>query len=272
MKRRTLLLWLALGGCRRHAGPGLGLSDGLLSVAAESGLDAERTRRGAAEIARLVAAARSELAADPTRPPAAALSALLFERWGFVREVDDTSLRHVLLPSVLEHRRGSCVGLGSLYLALADGLGLSAAGVLMPGHFYVRMREGSGSRNVELLRSGEAMSSDWYDRRFPIRGGGAREYARPLTASEALGGVHYNVGNERRRQRRWSEAEAAFTRAASAFPDLSEAHASLGAVQQLLGRLPAATASYRRAMAVNPHLPGVKENLALLEAERAAGR
>ena len=157
----------------------------------------------------------------------------------------------MLLPSVLEHRRGSCVGLGSLFLALAEVLGWSAAGVLMPGHFYARVREATGARNVELLRAGEAMPDAWYERRFPVPGGSAREYARPLTAQEVLGVVHYDVGNERRRQRRLSEAQAAFARAARAFPDLSEAHASLGAVQHLLGDLPAATASYRRARDAN---------------------
>jgi tetratricopeptide (TPR) repeat protein len=222
------------------------------------------------EVTRLVALAQSELATSSGRSPASVLSALIFERWGFVREVEDTNLRYVLLPSVLEHRRGSCVGLGSLFLALADGLRWSAAGVLMPGHFYARVREATGERNVELLRAGEAMPDTWYERRFPIPGGSAREYARALTGSEVIGVVHYDVGNERRRQRRLSEARAAFERATLAFPDLSEAHASLGAVQHLLGNWQAATASYQRARHANPQLPGVTENLVLLEAERAA--
>ena len=139
----------------------------------------------------------------------------------------------------------------------------------MPGHFYARVHQPNGPRNVELLRAGEAMPNSWYEQRFPIPGGSAREYSRPLTDSEVLGVVHFDVGNERRRQRRLSEARVAFERAARAFPDLSEAHASLGAVQHLLGDLQAASESYRRAQHANSHLPGVAENLALLDAERA---
>jgi regulator of sirC expression with transglutaminase-like and TPR domain len=270
MKRRSLLLLLATAGCNHKAGPALGLTGGLLKVARQSGVDDERLSRCSTEVARLVALAQRELSVSPAGSPALLLSALIFEQWGFVREVEDTSLRYVLLPSVLEHRRGSCVGLGSLFLALADAVRCPAAGVLMPGHFYARVREATGQRNVELLRGGEAMPDAWYERRFPVPGGSAREYARPLTSSEVLGVVHYDVGNERRRQRRLSEAQAAFARAAQDFPDLSEAHASLGAVQHLLGDLQAATLSYRRARDVNPHLPGVADNLALLEAERAA--
>lgn len=269
MTRRSLLLLLAASGCHHESASSLGLTRALSLVARQSGSADETLSKSSAEVARLVALAQRELSASPARSPAALLSSLIFEQWGFTREVDDQSLRYVLLPSVLEHRRGSCVGLGSLFLAIAEGLGWSAAGVLMPGHFYARVQEPSGPRNVELLRAGEAMPDSWYERRFPVPGGSAREYARPLTVSEVLGVVHFDVGNERRRQRRFSEAQAAFARAVRAFPDLSEAHASLGAVQHLLGDLQAAFDSYRRARDANPHLPGVAENLALLEAERA---
>ena len=269
MKRRSLLLWIATSACHRERSPALGLSGALLEIARESGSNEERVSWSSGELERLTVIARGELARSPQRSPASVLVTLLFEQWGFVREVEDESLRYVLLPSVLEHRRGSCVGLGSLLLALAEGLPCSAAGVLMPGHFYVRVREPTGPRNVELLRGGEAMPDAWYERRFPVPGAAAHEYARPLTASEVLGVVHYNVGNERRRQRRLPEAQAAFARATHAFPGLSEAHASLGAVEQLLGNLPAASLNYRRARDANPHLPGVEQNLALLEAEQS---
>jgi tetratricopeptide (TPR) repeat protein len=268
-RRSLLLLLLAASGCQDESSSKLELRSALSLVARQSGLNDELLSKSSAEVARLVALARREIEASPARSPAEILSSLIFEHWGFTREVEDPSLRYVLLPSVLEHRRGSCVGLGSLFLAIAEGLGWSAAGVLMPGHFYARVHEPSGARNVELLRAGEAMPNSWYERRFPIPGGSAREYARPLTSSEVLGVVHYDVGNERRRQRRFSEAQAAFERAVRAFPDLSEAHASLGAVQHLKGELRAASESYRRAKEANPNLPGVAENLALLEADRA---
>ncbi len=193
----------------------------------------------------------------------------MFGPLGFVREVDDTGLGFVLLPGVLERRRGSCVGLGTLFLVLADALGWSASGVMMPGHFYVRVQERGQARNVELLRGGEAMPDAWYSRRFPVPGGSAHEYSRPLTAAEVLGVVEYNIGNERRRQLRLIEARAAFTRAVDAFPELAEAHASLAAVEQLLGNLDGAAEGYRKARAANPNLPGVEHNVALLTDQRA---
>jgi tetratricopeptide (TPR) repeat protein len=273
MKRRSLLWLLASSACHGTRGRELALARALVGVS--SGPDGPNTERASwalKELARLADDAETELARAPTRSPAAVISQLLFERWGFVREVTDTNLDFVLLPQVLERRRGSCVGLGTLFLALAEALGQVASGVMLPGHFYVRVQERGQSRNVELLRRGEAMPDAWYGQRFPVPGGSAPEYARALSRAEVLAVVEYNVGNERKRQIRLPEARAAFARAVQGFPELSEAHASLGAVEQLLGNLEAAAASYRRARAVNPHLPGVEQNLALLAAELSGRR
>jgi regulator of sirC expression with transglutaminase-like and TPR domain len=212
--------------------------------------------------------AREALAAAPAKPQVSVVCELLFERLGFSREVNDESLDFVLLPSVLRRRRGNCVGLGTLFLALAETLGWPASGVMMPGHFYVRVGDQEQHRNVELLHRGEAMPDSWYPQRFPIPGGSAPEYARPLTSSEVLGILEYDLGSAQRRAKRLEPARAAFTRSVSAFPDFSEAHASLGAVLHLLGHLDQAAASYRTALTKNPHLPGIEQNLALLEAER----
>jgi regulator of sirC expression with transglutaminase-like and TPR domain len=273
MKRRSLLLLLAGSACRREPGPELGLGRALVAAARQNAQASdEQASFCLAELERLAHGARAELAAAPGRSAAGVLSQLLFERWGFAREVEDRNLGFVFLPSVLEKRRGSCVGLGTLFLALANAVGVTACGVMMPGHFYVRTVERGQARNVELLRGGEAMPDAWYAQRFPVPGGSAHEYARPLSTAEVLGVVDYNLGNERRRQRRLSEARAAFQRAIRAFPELAEAHASLGAVEQLRGNLTGAAASYRRALEANPHLPGLQQNLALLTEELRRAR
>jgi regulator of sirC expression with transglutaminase-like and TPR domain len=269
MKRRSLLLLLAGTACHGRRSAELALGRELIASARRSSqANDEQAAAGLNELQRLADDARSELALVPRAPAADVLSRLLFERWGFVREVEDEDLAFVFLPSVLKRRRGSCVGLGTLFLALAEAVGVTARGVMMPGHFYVRVVERGPPRNVELLRAGEAMPNAWYSKRFPVQGGVAREYARPLTSAEVIGVVEYNLGNERRRQLRLSEARVAYQRATRAFPDLAEAHASLGAVEQLLGNLAAAAACYEHALEANPNLPGLKTNLALLTEER----
>ena len=271
MKRRTLLLLFAASGCARIApGPApTTFARALLGVARNAGkASAADVEWSLSELSHLSAMAREALAAAPAKPQATVVCELLFTRLGFAREVNDEALDFVMLPSVLRRRRGNCVGLGTLFLALAETLGWSASGVMMPGHFYVRVGDQEQHRNVELLRTGEAMPDTWYPQRFPIPGGSAPEYARPLSSGEVLGILEYNLGSAHRRAERLEPARAAFTRSVAAFPDFSEAHASLGAIEHLLGHLDQAAKSYAAALSKNPHLPGIEQNIALLDAER----
>jgi tetratricopeptide (TPR) repeat protein len=143
---------------------------------------------------------------------------------------------------------------------------------MVPGHFYVRAREGLARRNLELLHRGEQMPDAWYLARFPIPGGSASEYGRALSLSEVLAVIEYDVGNERNRQGRWLDAKRAYRAAATDFPDFAEAHASLGVVAHLLGQLDEARTHYQTARAANPYLPGIAHNLSLLEAELTSSR
>jgi tetratricopeptide (TPR) repeat protein len=199
----------------------------------------------------------------------AALGRVVFETLGFEREVDDDALEYVLLPNVLRNRRGSCVGLGSLYLALGERLGWSIQGVLVPSHFFVRIAEPGEPNNLELLRRGEVMPDSWYVDRFPVPGGSAPAYRRGLRPNEVVGVIEYNIGNQRKRAGRLRDAQRAYARARGHFPDFAEAHASAGALAQLMGALTTANEAYRAAKQAHPHLPGLDENLALLEAELA---
>ncbi|MEP7050471.1 MAG: transglutaminase family protein [Pseudomonadota bacterium] len=272
MNRRALLLALGTGACRAARAPSLTLARAALGVARDAGeANAEQERASISELLRIAELAKRALSKATSAAADQVLSELLFGSLGFVREVTDTSLQFVLLPGVLRERRGSCVGLGTLFLSLAEALGWSASGVMRPGHFYVRVqsapRAPSQTRNVELLHRGESLPDSWYAARFPIAAGGEREYGRPLSSRETLGVVQFNIGNERRRQRRLTEARRAYTAAAALFPAFAEAHASLGATLQVLGDLDQAAASYRSALRANSALPGVSENIALLEAE-----
>ena len=276
MNRRTALglLLLAAGGCSRpqdgaKAPPRV---RALLAAGHDFGESSGADEAFAwSELQRIAGLVRQVLREAPAPPPAVALSRVLFTTLGFVRDVEDTELAFVLVPSVLRRRRGSCVGLGSVYLALSEVLGIPSAGVLLPGHFFVRVSEQGRQRNVELLRQGEAMPDSWYHERYPIPGGQVSAYDRPLSADEVLGVIEYDIGNQRRRQGRPHDARRAYQRAVRHFPEFAEAHASLGAVHHLLGALDAAEAAYRAAEHANPWLPRLAGNIELLDKERARG-
>ena len=220
--------------------------------------------------------ALEQLAAQVTDDPRAAdtsmadrLRALLFDTQRFEREVTDDALRFVALPSVVAGRRGTCVGLGALYLALAERLGLEAHGVMVPGHFFVRVAEnGRPPINVELLRRGEALPESWYREKYGPWSPAASAYLRPLTLAEVVAIHWFNVGNSRQKAGDLPGAEHAFARAATEFPSFAEAQASLGTARQLRGDRVGAAAAYRAAERARPDLPGLAQNWLVL---RGAG-
>jgi tetratricopeptide (TPR) repeat protein len=245
----------------------LPLTDALLAVAQHWGQGADRVSAARAELDRIAARVREH--AD-SAPPHLVLAQIVFQELGFVREVEDESLDYVFLPSVLAQRRGSCVGLGSLYLALAEQLGWRMHGVMLPAHFFVVLDEQGVSRSIELLHHGEAMPDGWHRARFTAPA--APAYARALTRDEVVGVVEFDVGNQRKREGRLQDAQRAYESARRRFPDFAEAHASVGAVAHMLGVLDYSLDAYREAQRVNPELPGLAANLALLTAEREHGR
>ena len=195
------------------------------------------------------------------------INSVVFGELGFEREIESTASRFFQLSSVLGDRRGSCLGLGALYLAIGERIGVPLDGILLPGHFFVRTR-GPGGHNVELLRRGEAMPDEWYRKKYRPWPENRSAYFRPVTVSE-LGSIHwYNRGNDLRAAGDLGAAEQAFARAAQEFPGFAEAHASLGAAQQRRGAFAEAEASYRAAARAWPDLPGLAHNLELLQEQR----
>lgn len=274
MKRRELFALSALWtlGCAREPPPPAPRTRALLSAGSQFGEStAKDEATGLTELVHLAALVRQRVGrAAGVAAQSQALKDVVFEHAGFSREVEDPSVRFMLLPSVLGSRRGSCVGLATLYAALAEILGWSLDCVMRPGHMYTRLTHADGYSNLELLRRGETMPDVWYEERWPIPGGRAPGHGRPLGDQELLGVIAYNVGKQRQREQRYPAARHAFELATLRFPDFAEAHASLGAVLQLAGALGEAEIAYERARGVNPALPGVEHNLELLRAEQSA--
>ena len=249
------------GGCARGDGeeaPGP-IASALLGLAAELGAEPDQVIAAWQQIGVIA----QRVARRPEKDGVDALNAVVFSDLHFAREIEDDDLRFVSLPSVITGRRGSCLGLTALYLAVAERRRLPLDGVLLPGHIYTRA-PGPPPRNVELLRRGEAMPDGWYLEKYGSPPRDAGGYGRALSAIE-LTAVHwFNVGNRLRRLGDLARAEAAYARAAAEFPVFAEAHASLGTVRQLRGDGAGAAAAYDAAARAWPDLPGLEHNRAVL--------
>lgn len=69
---------------------------------------------------------------------------------------------YTFLPSVLDSRRGVCLGVSILYIALAQRLELPLEMVTPPGHIYVRVRDGNNLINIETTARGIHLDSEVY--------------------------------------------------------------------------------------------------------------
>lgn len=70
---------------------------------------------------------------------------------------------YTFLPSVLDSRRGVCLGVSILYLCLSQRLGLELEAITPPGHIYVRYVGADGNiLNIETTARGIDVPSEMY--------------------------------------------------------------------------------------------------------------
>ena len=69
---------------------------------------------------------------------------------------------YTFLPSVLDSRKGVCLGVSILYIAIAQRLDLELEMITPPGHIYVRYCDGDKAINIETTAGGVNLNSDVY--------------------------------------------------------------------------------------------------------------
>ncbi|MFT5319559.1 MAG: regulator of sirC expression with transglutaminase-like and TPR domain, partial [Chlamydiales bacterium] len=69
---------------------------------------------------------------------------------------------YTFLPSVLQSRKGVCLGVSTLYLCLAQRLDLNLEIITPPGHIYLRYNDGDSVINIETTARGIHLPSEKY--------------------------------------------------------------------------------------------------------------
>lgn len=223
------------------------------------------------EIARLADRLRPAVIdrTDPGRV-VAALNRFVFEEEGFVYDPAPGNTDNYLPGRVLERKRGNCLGLTVLYLALAERLGLPMRAVYVPSHCFPRYEDGGARINIETAQGGVEWGDARYARVFGVTP--ARPYLRSLGTREAIGVYLKSLGAARSREGREDEALDLY-RAASRFaPGLPDVAYNAGVSYQKMGRLDEAIAQYRKALSLDPALPAARDNLGVALASQGLYR
>ncbi len=191
------------------------------------------------------------------------LKTVVYGRWGIAFDSDQDDVQ-ALLPHTIFHRKsGSCLGVSMIFLMLAEQTGTPLHGVVLPGHFFVRYRDGERVQNIEPNREGYAHPDLYYRERYAVSDPPGY-YLGDLTRREAVGVLCYNLGNIFRERERPAEALALYRAAVERFDRYAEAWGNLAIILNRQGRNVDARAAMDSAYRRNSALPGIQENRAAL--------
>lgn len=121
------------------------------------------------------------------------------------------------VDAVLRDDTGNCLGHSTLYLAMAERLGLPLHGVAAPNHCFVRWDDGRVRRNIETTARGQARPDESY---VPedVRRAAPGLFLRNLTKREVLARILSNRSSTLMGLRHHAEAAEAASRAIALDP------------------------------------------------------
>lgn len=145
-----------------------------------------------------------------------AINRFVFDEMGFRFPPHSTYAKDVdlytFLPSVLDSRRGVCLGVSILYICLAQRLNLDLEIVTPPGHIYVRWHQGSQQINIETTARGIDLPNDEYL-------GVDTRSLQQRNIKETIGMAHFNQASVFWERQQYDKALSAYLKAKPYLPD-----------------------------------------------------
>ncbi|MCB1181520.1 MAG: hypothetical protein KDK55_05835 [Chlamydiia bacterium] len=136
---------------------------------------------------------------------------------------------YTFLPSVLDNHLGVCLGVTTLYLALAQRLDLPLEVVTPPGHIYCRYREGDKEINIETTARGVHMPTEIY-----LSVGTRASKIRNI--KEVVGMTHVNQASIYLHRKDYSKALSSYKKAECYLPHDPLVDELIGVTYFLLGQ------------------------------------
>ncbi len=146
---------------------------------------------------------------------ARAISHFIFKDLGVEASNDLADPDNLFLGSVLVRRRGYCIGIAALYLALAEKVGVPIFAVATPTHVFLRYDDGATRINIEPFQRGAALSDEQYIREHRIPEQSVEEgvFLKTLAVQEFLARAYNNLGVIHSQRKDYGRAAAEYRRA-----------------------------------------------------------
>ncbi|MGK5595548.1 MAG: transglutaminase family protein [Parachlamydiaceae bacterium] len=144
------------------------------------------------------------------------MNRFIFEEMGFrfpphslyVKDID----LYTFLPSVLDSRKGVCLGVSVLYICLAQRLNLHLEMITPPGHIYVRYRENDKIINIETTARGIHIDCEDYL-------GMDTPYLQLRNIKEVIGLTYFNEASVHLNRQDYAKALSRYKKASLYIPD-----------------------------------------------------
>ncbi len=178
------------------------------------------------------------------------------------------NIDNMLPQRVWKRGRGGCIGVGLIFLLIAERKGMPIYGVLLPGHFFVRYDDGTNKINIEPNRRGYNHDDEYYRMRYSVGVDDSFYSLRNLTKREVAAVLAYNLGTINLAQGKNWEAAKLSRDAAYNFVGFAEAYGNLAIANIALGKDKEALAAFRMAEKERPHLKNLSYNIGMFYLNR----
>jgi regulator of sirC expression with transglutaminase-like and TPR domain len=197
------------------------------------------------------------------RTPAAQAKALaesLFGQIGFQgNQQNYTDPRNSYLNEVFDRRLGIPISLSVIYMAIADRLGIPAAGIGLPGHFIVKVPAENGPGFIDPFHAGRQLTLDdcarLVEQTVGYSGPLQDEWLEPIPAQAILTRMLNNLRGIYLQEQAWQLAQATVERLQILQPELVELQRDLGVIHHRSGSLRLAAYHYERYLQAAPDAP-----------------
>ncbi len=160
----------------------------------------------------------------------------------------------VFLHALMDGRKGACLTLSALYLALGERVGLPVFGVTLPRHAFVRYVSPTGSIDIETTHRGTSLYGFLYKVLSRVRKTGADDELsmRSLSSREFLAVMTLALAPAYVKREEFDKAARLCQLALAVIPCYADGWTVLGAVLEAKGDSKGATDAYRKAVAIAP--------------------
>lgn len=192
------------------------------------------------------------------------LCTIIYSQMRITTDTSQKEIRNILPHTVIEDRKGNCLGVSLLFLLCAEQIDYPLFGVYIPKHFFVRFDDGNTRRNIEPNKQGIERSDEYYKKRYGITAD-SRYMLQNLSKDQVIAVLEYSIAVICQEKGLVDNAVDCYKRCISKFPGFAEAWGNLALAYAAKGDNRSARRAFQKARTLDEQLQNLSYNFATFE-------